>query len=49
MFEQSAYGVTTDAAGNVLMTGYLQGSVDFGGGALPSQGGDDAFFVKLAP
>ncbi len=37
----------TDAADDVLVTGALVGSVDFGGGALTSAGGKDVFVVKL--
>jgi hypothetical protein len=37
----------TDAADDVLVTGALLGSVDFGGGALTSAGGKDVFVVKL--
>jgi hypothetical protein len=41
--------VATDAMGNVLVTGYFDGSVDFGGGLLTSAGGGDVFVVKLEP
>jgi hypothetical protein len=34
------YGVAVDAAGDIVMTGYFQGSADFGGGALSNQGSD---------
>jgi hypothetical protein len=44
----SFYGyVATDAQNDVLVTGALTGSVDFGGGALTSAGGKDIFVVKL--
>ncbi len=36
----NAIGVTTDAAGNVDLTGYFAGAVDFGGGALTATGLD---------
>lgn len=39
--------LATDAANDVLVTGALVGSVDFGGGALTSAGGKDVFVVKL--
>jgi hypothetical protein len=39
--------VATDAAGDVLVTGALTGSADFGGGTLTSAGGKDVFVVKL--
>ncbi|MFT3776096.1 MAG: hypothetical protein QM820_62935 [Minicystis sp.] len=45
---QVAEGVAVDAAGNVFVTGKMAGTVDFGGGALASAGGDDAFVVKLS-
>ena len=38
--------VTKDASGNVLLTGYFGNSVDFGGGALVSAGGDEVFLAK---
>ena len=45
----SAYGIAVDATGQVIAVGGFMGSVDFGGGALPSHGDKDAFVVKLAP
>jgi hypothetical protein len=41
--------VTVDAASNVLVTGYYNGTIDFGGGPLPSAGGGstDAFLAKF--
>ncbi len=39
--------VRTDATGNVLLTGYYMGPIDFGGGALAHTGNRDAFLVKL--
>ena len=41
--------IDVDNSGNVLTTGYFQGTVDFGGGLLSSHGGLDIFLVKLAP
>ena len=41
--------VAVDALGNVLLTGALTGSEDFGGGALTSAGAADIFLVKLSP
>jgi len=46
---QYANAVTTDAEGNVLVAGRLEGSADFGGGSLSSTGSADAFLVKLGP
>ncbi|MCG8557984.1 MAG: SBBP repeat-containing protein [Proteobacteria bacterium] len=42
-------GITTDGAGNVVLTGHFHGTVDFGGGGLASAGGPDAFLVELTP
>ena len=39
---QDANQVVFDAAGDVVLTGEFQGSVDFGGGALPNPGGTNA-------
>ncbi len=39
--------LATDAANDVLVTGALVGTVDFGGGPLTSAGGEDVFVVKL--
>jgi hypothetical protein len=44
---QVVSAVAVDAAGNVIVTGYFFGSVDFGGGALMSTGGSDVFVAKL--
>jgi cysteine-rich repeat protein len=41
------FDIAVDSAGNVLLTGYFQGTADFGGGPLSSAGGDDVFVVKL--
>jgi hypothetical protein len=41
--------VTTDASGNVLLTGHAEGDIDFGGGLLTGHGGLDAYVVKMAP
>ena len=44
---QSCRRVARDAAGSVLLTGWIEGSADFGGGAMTSAGGNDIFLVKL--
>jgi hypothetical protein len=46
---QVGRSITTDSAGNVLLTGYFGGTVDFGGGALTSAGGSDLFIAKFDP
>lgn len=45
---QTAVGlqVATDASGNLTITGYFQGTVDFGGGALVSAGRGDVFIAR---
>ncbi|HET9620455.1 MAG TPA: SBBP repeat-containing protein [Kofleriaceae bacterium] len=46
--EDIAYGVAADAAGNTITTGWFSGRVDFGKGALVSEGTNkDVFAVKL--
>ena len=37
-----------DGTGNPVMTGYFNGSVDFGGGGLASAGGKDIFLAKYS-
>jgi hypothetical protein len=46
---QYATGVVVDGIGAVLLTGYFEQSIDFGGGALSSSGGLDLFVAKLSP
>jgi hypothetical protein len=46
---QWARSVKTDASGNVVITGYFNGTVDFGGGPLTSAGGQDVFIAKFTP
>ena len=41
-----AYAVVIDGAGNVIITGRFQGSVDFGGGALTSTDNQDVVLAK---
>jgi uncharacterized protein (AIM24 family) len=44
---QYGQGIGVDSAGNVFVTGYFSGAMDFGAGALQSAGGEDLFVVKL--
>jgi hypothetical protein len=41
-------GVAADSSGNVLLTGFFYGTVDFGGGPRTSTGSSDIFVVKLS-
>ena len=45
--DQHARSVAVDASGNVIVTGYFYGTIDFGGGALTSAGGGDIFVAKF--
>jgi len=40
-------GIAYDSNGNLVVTGGFTSSVDFGGGAVTSKGGSDAFVMKL--
>jgi hypothetical protein len=42
-------GVATDSSNNVLLTGYFNYDVSFGGPVLTSTGGSDLYLVKLTP
>ncbi|UCD19073.1 MAG: nucleotide-binding protein, partial [candidate division WOR-3 bacterium] len=44
---QYANAITVDASGNVTIAGYLEGSVDFGGGALTNVGSIDIFVAQF--
>jgi hypothetical protein len=46
---QHGQGVAIDGAGNVLVTGYFNGSLSFGEGSIASAGLTDFFLVKLDP
>jgi hypothetical protein len=39
--------LAVDAAGNAVLAGAFQGSIDFGAGSIPSAGIDDAFLAKF--
>jgi hypothetical protein len=41
------YAVTVDGSGNVIATGFFQGTASFGGGNLVSAGSYDIFLAKL--
>jgi hypothetical protein len=43
------YDVATDSHGNVIVIGYFNYQIDFGGGPLPWSGGQDTFLAKLSP
>jgi hypothetical protein len=43
------FSVSVDSKNNIVLSGYFEQSVSFGGPALTSQGGDDIFVVKLDP
>ncbi len=47
--EQGISGVTVGSTGAVFITGAMDGTVDFGGGALTSAGSTDIFVVKFEP
>lgn len=42
-------GVAVDSANNIVFTAFSDAAIDFGGGAVPSNGGLDAIAVKLDP
>ncbi|MDC0678253.1 hypothetical protein [Sorangium atrum] len=46
-FAVGVMGVAADQVGNVFVSGYFQGSVDFGGGLLTSAGAADMFIAKF--
>jgi len=43
----AGYAIAFDPSGNVLVTGSHSGAVDFGGGPLNSNGGEDVFIAKF--
>ncbi|HTM20794.1 MAG TPA: hypothetical protein VL172_09810 [Kofleriaceae bacterium] len=49
-WEDMAAGVGADKFGNIVVTGWFQGTVDFGGGPQEAPNGNmDGFLMKLAP
>ncbi|MGD0922008.1 MAG: SBBP repeat-containing protein [Terriglobia bacterium] len=44
----SACALAADGSGNVLVTGYFERTLDFGGGGLTSAGGGDIFVSKFS-
>jgi hypothetical protein len=46
---QTGGSIAADPAGNVLVSGNFQGSINFGLGSLVSAGANDIFVVKLGP
>lgn len=47
--DQYGVSVMTDRAGNIVLTGYFYGTVDFGGELLTSEGLMDILVAKLDP
>jgi hypothetical protein len=45
--EQEASAVAVGADGSVVLAGSYEGTLDFGGGPLPSAGGDDVYLARL--
>jgi endonuclease V-like protein UPF0215 family len=43
----SGYGIAVGSSGNSYITGYFNGTVDFGGGDITSAGSSDIFVLKL--
>lgn len=43
----AGYDIAADTAGDVWLTGFFQGVVDFGGGPLAAVGGTDVFVAKF--
>ena len=46
---KEGFSVAFDTSENVVMTGYFEGMVDFGGGLLTSSGGWNIFLAKFSP
>ena len=41
------FGIDTDSASNIYITGYYTGTIDFGGGVLPQFGASDIYLAKF--
>ncbi|MEZ4301900.1 MAG: SBBP repeat-containing protein, partial [Polyangiaceae bacterium] len=46
---QEGFDIAADAQGNILVTGYFEGTLPFGATVLTSAGATDAFLAKLDP
>jgi hypothetical protein len=46
---EEMWGLAVHSTGNVILAGYSQGGIDFGGGALPNAGGEDMFMARIDP
>jgi len=46
---QTAHGVAIDAAGNIFLTGYFQGTINLGDGILTNEGTENGFVAKFDP
>lgn len=47
--DQGVSALAVDLRGNVILAGYLHGSIDLGGGPITSAGSRDVFVAKLDP
>ncbi len=46
---ETAHAISSDADNNIIIAGYFNGTMDFGGGALTSAGNADIFVAKYSP
>ncbi|MBW2736622.1 MAG: SBBP repeat-containing protein [Deltaproteobacteria bacterium] len=49
VLDDTGMAVGVDGSGKVIVAGYFEGTVDFGGGALVSAGNSDGFILQLDP